>query len=252
MADPPSITRLQELLGHSFSDPTLLECSLCHRSWTKDQSDGAEHPDNERLEFLGDAVLGLVITEKLYRSSASDEGRLTRARASLVRRETLARHARSLGLGEFVRLGRGEQASGGADKDSILADVLEAVIGAIYLDGGLPAASDFIGKLFVDDLERRAKDGELHAPQDPRTELQEALQAEARGTPEYELASSSGPDHAPTWIMEVRLGTELLGTGEGSSKQDAARSAARQALAGLSGTGQLAASSSPVSSAETE
>jgi len=233
MADTPPLVALEELIGHRFSDTMLLECALRHRSWVKDGNHPVNLEDNERLEFLGDAVLGMVVTERLYRLSRSAEGRLTRARALLVRRETLARHARSLGLGDFVRLGRGERSSGGANKDSILADVLEAVIGATYLDGGLEAAGEFVGRLFAEDLSRRAQDGDLLAPRDARTELQESLQAAGRGTPSYRLAASSGPDHAPTWTMEVVLDDELLGTGEGSSKQDAARCAAARALEAL-------------------
>jgi len=233
MVDSPSLTALEETLGHSFSDLLLLERALSHRSWAKDQAAGPVRQDNERLEFLGDAVLDLVISEKLYRTSHSAEGRLTRARAMLVRRETLAKHARSLGLGSFLRLGRGELSSGGAEKDSILADALESVIAAIYLDGGLAPAADFVGALFADDLARRAQDGDLHAPRDPRTELQEALQAAGRGTPSYRLMSSSGPDHMPTWTMEVLASGNTLAEGQGSSKQEAARQAATEALAKL-------------------
>ena len=160
MVDSSPLTALETMLGHSFSDRLLLERALSHRSWAMDQAVGPVRQDNERLEFLGDAVLDLVISEKLYLTSSSAEGRLTRARAMLVRRETLARHARSLKLGSFLRLGRGELNSGGADKDSILADALESVIAAIYLDGGLAPAADFVGTLFADDLARRAQDGD--------------------------------------------------------------------------------------------
>ena len=137
MMESLQLAPLEEKLGHSFRDLSLLERALSHRSWAKDRANGPKRVDNERLEFLGDAVLDLVISEALYRSSASSEGRLTRARAMLVRRETLAKHARSLDLGKYLRLGKGEQASGGANKDSILADALESIIAAIYLDAGL-------------------------------------------------------------------------------------------------------------------
>ena len=189
MAEALRLAPLEEKLGHSFSDVNLLKRALSHRSWAKDLTGGPRREDNERLEFLGDAVLDLVISEELYRSSPSSEGRLTRARAMLVRRETLAKHARSLGLGTYIRLGKGELASGGENKDSILADALESVIAAIYLDAGLATAAEFVGILFADDLARRAQDGDLHAPRDPRTQLQEALQAAGRGTPSYRLAS---------------------------------------------------------------
>ena len=234
-SESPSLGVLEDILGHSFADPELLERALCHRSWAKDHPDGSVGHDNERLEFLGDAILDLVISEKLYRSSSSAEGRLTRARATLVRRETLARHARSLGLGSFLRLGKGERRSGGADKDSILADALESVIAALYLEGGLPLAAHFVLTLFADDLARRSNDGDLHAPRDPRTRLQEALQAAGRGTPRYRLTASSGPDHQPTWIMEVLAEGHVLAEGQGSSKQDAASNAAAAALGKLDG-----------------
>ena len=230
MADSPPLKELELVLGHSFSDRLLLERAVSHSSWAQDQAGGPQRQDNERLEFLGDAVLDLVISEKLYLTSSSTEGRLTRARAMLVRKETLAKHARQLGLGSYLRLGRGEMSSGGADKDSILADALESVIAAIYLDGGLAPAANFVGSLFGDDLSRRSQDGDLHAPRDPRTELQEALQAAGRGTPSYRLKSLSGPDHMPTWIMEVLAAGEALAEGQGSSKQEASRRAASAAL----------------------
>ena len=136
------IEALEDRIGHRFKDRSLLERALVHRSWAHDQTPPV--PDNERLEFLGDAVVGMVVAERLFDEFADDEGRLTRARAGLVRREALAAHAARLELGDWLRLGRGEIRSGGRSKDSILADAFEALIGAIYRDGGLAAARTFI------------------------------------------------------------------------------------------------------------
>ncbi|MBJ94309.1 MAG: ribonuclease III [Rickettsiales bacterium] len=236
-AERPALDELEFVVGHVFADRALLERALTHRSWVSDGDGRNRGEDNERLEFLGDAVLDLVISEQLYRASDSAEGRLTRARAMLVRRESLARHARALGLGGFLLLGRGEERSGGADKDSILADALESLIAALYLDAGFTVARDFVTRLFAQDLARRGQDGELHAPRDSRTELQEVLQGAGRGTPEYRLKDSSGPDHMPVWVMEVVVAGQVLAVGQGSTKQGAARAAALSALQKLSGSG---------------
>ncbi len=228
-ADP--LWEIQERLGYRFRDPGRLQRALSHRSWSQAQE--PLQPDNERLEFLGDAVLGLVVAEALFREFPDDEGRLTRARASLVRRETLAERARSLDLGSHLRLSKGEIQTGGRDKDSILANALEAVIGAVYADGGMQAAQSFILTLFEEALQRREGDGSVHSPQDPRTLLQERLQAMGMGTPQYRLLGTAGPAHLPMWTLEVGLGDRTLGSGTGRSKQDAARAAAQAALESL-------------------
>lgn len=230
-SDPDPIAELQSVLGHEFADPAILERALVHRSWAHDQTPPV--PDNERLEFLGDAVLGLVVAEHLFDAFAHDEGRLTRARANLVKREHLAECARNLDLARWLHLGRGEAATGGREKDSILCDLYEAVLGAVYRDGGLPAARAFVERTMGAALERRGADGGAHSPRDPRTVLQERLQRAGLGTPRYKITGSEGPPHAPIWTQEVRVGGDLLGCGSGRSKQQAAREAARQALAGL-------------------
>jgi ribonuclease-3 len=171
-----------------------------------------------------------VVAELLFEEFAVDEGRLTRARSGIVRRETLADHARGIGLGDHVKLGRGEEGSGGRGKDSILADVFEALIGAIYRDGGLDEARRFIGETLADVLHQRGQDGDIHSPRDARTLLQELLQRQGRGTPRYRIISSEGPPHDPTWTLEVVVGGDGLSTGTGRSKQEAARQAARSAL----------------------
>jgi ribonuclease-3 len=235
MEGPRVTADLQEKIGHSFGDVGLLERALVHRSWAHDQHPPA--PDNERLEFLGDAVLGLVVAERLFSDFADDEGRLTRARADLVRRETLADQARSIGLGSWLLLGKGEEGSGGRDKDSILCDAFEALIGAIYSDAGLEAARGFIERVMVTELGRRGGDGEIHSPRDPRTVLQEFMQSEGQGTPDYRIIGSDGPDHDPVWTVEVASGLKVVGRGVGGSKQDAARRAAEEALLALRGAG---------------
>jgi len=228
MVDRPPTAALEERLGHRFSEPNLLEQALAHRSWACDQH--PSRPDNERLEFLGDAVLGLVVAEKLYRTFDDAEGRLTQARAAAIRKENLARQARKLELGRWLLLGRGEEITGGRDKDSILADALEAVIGALYLDGGLETVDRFIDTQLGPSLVQRDLDGGVLSPRDPRTTLQELLQGKGASPPTYTLIDSQGPDHQPTWTIEVAHEGQILARGSGSSKQEAARKAASQAL----------------------
>lgn len=225
-----ALAELQALLGHIFKSPSLLERALVHRSWAHDQSPPV--PDNERLEFLGDAVLGLVVAEFFVREFPNvGEGRLTRARVRLVRAESLSAHARELSLGEHLLLGRGEAEQGGRDKDSILSNAFEAIIGAIYRDGGLEAARRFVLGTMADELSRRDRDGGPHSPRNPRTELQERLQHTRRGTPTYRIVGRGGADHAPTFTAEVHIGEERLAEGSGKSKREAFEAAAEAALA---------------------
>jgi ribonuclease-3 len=224
----PDVPALEAALGHVFRTPGLAEAALRHASFSHET---LELPDNERLEFLGDAVLGLVVAETLYREHpAWSEGALTRARAALVNRANLARCARELGLGALVRLGRTERRSGGQEKDTILANCFEAVLGAVYLDGGIePAVA----------LARRAlgrADAPGDAPRDPKTGFQEWAHAHLHATPIYRTARDSGvEDDDARFTVEVRVGDAIFGVGTGRSKRVAERLAAEQALARSAG-----------------
>lgn len=216
---PAGLSALTDRLGHRFNDPALLELALTHRSWCAEHSGSSS---NERLEFLGDAVLSLVVTRMLYeRFGDWAEGDLAKARASLVNAATLAEVGRSVGLGEQLRLGRGEDVSGGRAKPSILADAVEAVIGAVYLDGGIGAADDSVGRLLGDRLDAVAN-SPGHA--DFKTRLQELAARLGLDPPSYDV-SSSGPAHHRRFRAEVRAGDEA-GVGAGRTKKDAEQRAA--------------------------
>ncbi len=220
-------TDIENALGLTFIDRGLLDLALTHRSWA---FEAGGLPTNERLEFLGDAVLGLVITDQVYKSLPDDpEGRLAKLRAAIVNTGSLAEVARHLRVGGQVKLGRGEEQSGGRDKDSILADTLEALIGAVYLDQGIEAASEVVHRLF-DQLV-----GELAARGDAldfKTALQELAAAEHSTLPVYEL-SEEGPDHAKRFTARAMIEGEELGHGRGRSKKEAEQQAAQQALGAL-------------------
>ena len=206
-----------------FDDPELLEQAVTHRSWAFEN--GAVQP-NERLEFLGDAVLGLVVTDEIFHAHPDEqEGRLAKVRSAAVKTGSLANVARDLGLGRFVKLGRGEALSGGADKDSILADTLEAVFGAVYLDQGFTTAYDLVERLFGEVLAELADRG---AALDYKTSLQELSAARFDALPRYDV-SDEGPDHAKIFTAQVHVGGELLGRGQGRSKKQAEQRAARVA-----------------------
>jgi len=224
---------LEARLGHPFADGELCERALTHRSGAQESAqDGEERGSYERLEFLGDAVLGLLAGEWLYRRFPADEGELSKRKSYLVSEPVLAEHARALGLGPLLRLGVGEERSGGRDKPSLLADALEAVIGAVYLDGGLEAARRLVEPL----LERGAAEYQLGAARrDAKTALQERLQADAGALPEYRLAGSSGPDHEKQFVVECWAAGRCIGRGAGSSKKRAEQEAAADALLRLEG-----------------
>ena len=218
---------LEKRLGYSFSDPELLVCALTHRSRANDEGD----PDlaNERLEFLGDAVLDLLVAQLLMAVHPdASEGVLSRARASLVNTRALAERSRRLGLDQAVRLGRSEETSQGRSKPSILANVFEAILGAIYLDGGLAAVGALVEREFRELLELR----ELPLV-DPKTRLQELMHTRNEAGPRYETTAARGPDHAKEFEVEVRIEDQLLGVGKGSSKREAEQQAARAALVAL-------------------
>jgi len=221
------MSSLEELLlaiGHSFNNPDLLRRALTHASYA---NEAGEQEDYEQMEFLGDAVLELVVSHLLFlRFPDEGEGVLSRLRASAVNRGTLAAIARRLGLGEHIRLSHGEEKTGGRNKDTLLADVFEAVVGAIYLDGGLGAAANFVERYF-DMLFEGLNQGLLFS--DYKTRLQELSQSQLNRMPVYRTVGSRGPDHEKTFEIEVTLGDEIYGRGCGPSKKQAEQAAAKQA-----------------------
>ncbi|MEZ5116246.1 MAG: ribonuclease III [Candidatus Nanopelagicales bacterium] len=219
-------SELEERLGVRL-DHDLLQRSLTHRSFAYE---AGGLPTNERLEFLGDAVLGLIVTDAVFtRFPDLAEGRLAKLRAAVVQSRALAEVGRTLGLGDFLRLGRGEETTGGRDKSSILADTVEAVIGAVYLAHGIDVAADLVHRLFDPVIEQAA---ELGAALDWKTSLQELVATMDCGPPEY-VVDESGPDHAKAFVARVRVGQRLLGRGEGRSKKDAEQEAASSAYVAL-------------------
>jgi ribonuclease III len=220
---PGDVTELQRRLGVAFDDEGFLVRALVHRSYAFEN--GGIDP-NERLEFLGDSVLALVVTDEIFHLQRdAAEGRLAKVRAAAVKTASLAAVARDLGLGAFVQLGKGETASGGAAKESILADTLEAVIGAYYLDQGFEAAYDLVHRLFADRLAGLVDSG---AALDYKTSLQELAAARYGSLPAY-LVTDEGPDHEKTFTAAVRIGDDVLGRGVGRSKKEAEQLAAREA-----------------------
>lgn len=222
---------LAETLAPFGVPAELLRQALAHRSYC------AEHPEqlsNERLELLGDSVLGLVVTDHLYRSFPDlAEGDLARVRAAVVSTLGLAPVARSVGIGDALLLGRGEESSGGRDKGSILVDCLEAVIGAVYLTAGFSGAKEFVDSLVCTEIGDIAKTARLG---DPKNQLQELAARLGQGVPAYRLAEH-GPEHAKRFSAEASVGGRIIGTGEGRSKKDAERQAAEAGLAVLAETG---------------
>ena len=218
---------LQQILGVSFKDLSLLEQALVHSSYVN-ENPGSALTSNERLEFLGDAVLGLVIAEKLYHDLPSfTEGEMTKLRATLVCRDTLAQAARAVGLGDYLYLGKGEEASGGRHKPVNLAGALEAMIAAIYLDQGAATAKDFILRLFNKEFQKVVSQG---AEVNYKSQLQELIQAREQQTPTYHVIEATGPDHDKRFTVEVKVGDTVLGRGSGRSKKEAETEAARSAL----------------------
>jgi len=222
----PPYPLLEAALGTAV-DPALLERALTHRSYAY------EHgglPTNERLEFLGDAVLGLVVTDVLFRDHPDlAEGDLAKLRASVVSTRALAGVARELGLGRWLRLGKGEEVTGGRDKPSILADTMEAVIGAVYLERGIAAAAGVVTRLFGALMEAAATSG---AASDWKTALQELTAAHGLGVPDYVIADS-GPDHAKSFTAQAMVAGVARGAGAGTSKKEAEQQAAEEAWRSL-------------------
>lgn len=235
---------LEELLGYQFSNRELLDRALTHSSAIPELrgagGDGPGDPtdlsDNERLEFLGDAVLELLASEYLLAAFPEwSEGQLSKSRARIVNASSLESAARRLRLGEHLRLGRGEEKTGGRQKQTLLADAFEAVVAAVYLDSGLGAARELLQRvLFEQALEER---GARIAESDRKSALQEFLQGRGQAPAEYRLAGESGPDHQKTFRIEVWINGECLARGEGSTKKEAEQRAARSALEQLERTG---------------
>jgi len=225
----PDLDPLFEILGHRFADPKLLAEALTHPSAQTRR--GSSRQSYERLEFLGDRVLGLVVAELVWRRFPDEaEGELTRRHTGLVRRESLVEVARALGLGAFVILSQGEAQAGARDNPSVLADACEAVIAALYLDGGLEAARGFVHRCWEPLLQ-----GTLAPPRDPKTALQEWAQGRGRGLPTYETVSVAGPAHKRVFTVSARVEGVEPATASGSSKRAAETAAAAELLARLSG-----------------
>ena len=223
MSEPSEYGDLREALGNPDLGPELLERALTHRSFAYENGG---LPTNERLEFLGDSVLGVVVTDTLFREHPDlSEGRLAKLRAAVVNARALAEVARTIGLGQHIKLGRGEESTGGRDKASILSDTVEAVIGAVYLSAGFEGASRVVHLLFDPLMESAAR---LGAGLDWKTSLQELSAEHALGVPEY-VIEDEGPDHEKTFTAQVQVGDELYGHGTGRSKKEAEQQAAETA-----------------------
>ena len=224
MAD---LTVLSGALGTSFKDHSLLQRSVTHSSYLN-ENPGMVTVSNERLEFLGDAILGFIVAEKLYRDFPNlSEGEMTRRRAALVRRETLAAVAREIRLGDYLYLGKGEAKGGGRQKLTNLACALEAVIGAVFLDRGLKVTREVVWRLLKTE---EAKAGRPGIAVDYKSKLQEIVQSKYQEAPAYRLVAAAGPDHARTFTVEVTAGGGVIGSGSGKSKKLAEAAAARTAL----------------------
>ncbi len=226
------ITRLEKKLGYRFRNPSLLKQALVHRSYAHEHPEAVDG-DNERLEFLGDAVLSLAMSHLLVEKFPKlDEGALSKIRASLVNEESLAEVGQVLNLGELLLLGKGEERTGGRQKPSLIADAVEAVLGAIYLDGGLDPAFRVVRRFLGSTLDRAS--GEMDPVQsldkDYKTQLQELTQAHWKETPRYQVVREEGPDHDKTFHVEAYLNGELLASGIGKTKKAAEQAAAREAL----------------------
>lgn len=223
-----SLSSLQDRLGYAFQDSGMLERALTHRSFSNEHRE-LRSPNNERLEFLGDTVLGFVIGDMIYRAFPNlQEGALSKIKAHLVSATTLSAKGRELGLGRYLRMGAGEARSGGSEKLSLLADSFEAVVAAIYLDGGLVAAEAFVRRVFLPDVSGiDVGDLSFH---DYKTALQETAQSLGLPLPEYRVVDEYGPDHEKSFVVEVFWDGESFAYGKGASKREAQRKGAKEAL----------------------
>jgi ribonuclease-3 len=215
---------LEEKIGFRFRDPKLLREALTHKSFASENTVAGY---NERLEFLGDSVLAVVVAKELFeRNPAANEGRLSKLKSLLVSRPSLARWAKELGLGQHLYLGAGEDSSGGRERPSILANAVEALLGAMYLDAGLQAPATLIAE-WLDSQQPKIREF------DPKSHLQELMQKKHKIPPQYELTRTSGPDHDKVFHVTVRMGKQHLGEGSGKSKKEAEQAAAEDALGRL-------------------
>ncbi|TMB73254.1 MAG: ribonuclease III [Deltaproteobacteria bacterium] len=225
MKEKPQFDALQKGLGYKFKDPSLLVRCLTHVSYSYDRTPG----HNEVLEFLGDAVLDLAVSDLLMRQfPEKSEGDLSRMRAALVNSSVLAGKAMAINFGPLLRLGKGEERSGGRHKESILAGAFEALLGAVYLDGGYEAARHLVERYFAPDVKEKTL-----GQQDYKTRLQEISQMLFREPPVYRVVSEIGPDHAKSFVTEIAVGGKVLGKGEGRSKKQSEQEAAKKALVEL-------------------
>ena len=232
-----TLTDLEQQIGYSFRSRALLDRALTHRSFANERAEGCRH--NEALEFLGDSVLGFVVSAWLLdRFPDQPEGKLSKMKAYMVSETSLAELSEAIDLGRFIRLNRGEEKTGGRRKRALLADAYEAVIGAIYLDGGIAAAQRFLHRELSSKMS--SIDPESMIGDDYKSALQERLQAEGRPMPEYILVEASGPDHRRTFRVQLRVGGNILSSGEGSTIKVAQQEAARSALTVESHADQIA------------
>ncbi len=229
-----SLIELQDAVGLRFNDFTLVQRAFVHRSYLHEAGDDSDLQDNQRLEFLGDAVLSFIVSELLFRLYPERrEGELTNLRSALVKRESLSRFAKELCLGEYLMLGRGEEENGGRARHTTLCDTYEAFIGALYLDQGITGLRGFLESRLLTEIERVAN---FALAKDPKSRLQEWVQAAMGQTPRYRTVHTEGPDHARKFIRQVTIDKQPYGVGEGQSKQEAEQAAAAMALARLGQT----------------
>ncbi len=228
---PPDVKRklraFESIIRHRFRRPDLLRNALKHRSYL-DQSGEPRRESNERLEFLGDAVLNLTVSEHFFASSSyHNEGELTAAKSTIVSGMVLAEQARKIHLGDYLFLSDNEEKAGGRDRDSILEDAFEALVGAIYLDGGLPAASAFVGRFLLADSGHILNEKSLR---NYKSILQEYAQKRGGEPPEYRVVKETGPDHNKRFVVEVRIGGKVIGRGKGKTKKEAEQRAAEEGM----------------------
>ena len=224
------MNNFEQLIGYKFNNPNLLERALTHSSYNKEKN--TKHQDNERLEFLGDAFFDAIVSAELFKMMKGvTEGKLTKTRALVVCENSLAKSARKLGLGQYIYIGHGEEVGGGRDKDSILADAMEAVIGAIYLDGGFEPTEKFVLRYFSETI-KDAAEGKLFS--DYKSEVQEFIQKNGRNLAiTYSTVREEGPAHSKTFFVNLLYDGNVLGEGSGKSKKEAEQQAAKTALARL-------------------